>query len=1030
MDLRQTLSVGQLLCLALFSSSFATTATLPSPKLSALPSPQSSLLLAPQQTQHTQPNTPALAPQKTHSAEPHASAQTLMQQYYRLQDKHSNKAFAVLEHILVDHPNYTPASVELRHLHFDAFSAKQPKATPLPKNPISAAFFYNIKPPTQRFHAFNWVVVQPWSTIKPDAYNTTHTTVLSYVSIGEVQKTATYYKNIKPEWVIGRNKTWQADVVDESNPQWQQFFVDHVIGDLWKKGFRGFFLDTMDSFHLVAKTEAAKAKQIAGLVHIIKMIKAKYPDAKIIPNRGFELLPKIHDDVVAVAAESLLKSWDQNNQRYTNVSASNRRWLSNELNKVKNAYGLPAIVIDYVPPAQRRLAITTAKRIRALGFIPWVTDGHLDTTGVGYPTILPRKILVLYTYDTLKAGTTETLPEIDFISTPLNYLGYVSIVKNGRNPLPKLSPADYAGIVLVTGTEFQGTEQARLAAWLLKQKRAGIPLAFVSSLPFPLEGSTAKTFGFSLTPSNTPTLKVTITHTNPMFGFEAKPHPVLEMSNLHIARPTKLLLQIANQKNETADMAATTTWGGYALYPFVYSDFQEHKHWIINPFTFFRQALHLPAMPVPDITTENGRRLMIAHVDGDGFANLVEFNPKVISGREMEEAIFKRFRIPTTVSVIEGEISPEGVYPQYSTVSMETARDILHLPWVEPASHGFSHPFNWHAVEAGDRKEGYNLPIPGFKFTLQREILGSVDFVNKYLAPPNRPAKIFLWTGDTNPSAKAVGITYRNNLLNMNGGNTIITKSNNSLFDVSPNGVFKGPYFQVYAPIQNENVYTNNFSSPLYGYINVIQTFKMTDSPRRLKPIDIYYHFYSASKKAALTALIKVYQWALKQPVMNLYGSEYIKKALDFNDVTIEPIQYGWMIQTQGALREIRIPKTAGYPNLKTSVNVIGFSPYHNNYYVHLGPAPSAVLRLSNTAPHTPYLLNANAPVSLWQPNKDGSSIRLAFTGYRPLQFAFANMGNCSLQRNGKTLAAVIKNGVAHYELKETHSDALTLRCH
>jgi hypothetical protein len=39
----------------------------------------------------------------------------------------------------------------------------------------------------------------------------------------------------------------------------------------------------------------------------------------------------------------------------------------------------------------------------------------------------------------------------------------------------------------------------------------------------------------------------------------------------------------------------------------------------------------------------------------------------------------------------------------------------------------------------------------------------------------------------------------------------------------------------------------------------------MTEKPYRIKPINIYYHFYSGSKLAAFNALKEVYDWAIKQ---------------------------------------------------------------------------------------------------------------------------------------------------------------------
>ena len=55
----------------------------------------------------------------------------------------------------------------------------------------------------------------------------------------------------------------------------------------------------------------------------------------------------------------------------------------------------------------------------------------------------------------------------------------------------------------------------------------------------------------------------------------------------------------------------------------------------------------------------------------------------------------------------------------------------------------------------------------------------------------------------------------------------------------------------------------------------VVDYFRFTDSPRRLKPIGIYYHFYSGTKTAAIKALHDVYAWAREQETFPVWASEY-----------------------------------------------------------------------------------------------------------------------------------------------------------
>ena len=180
-------------------------------------------------------------------------------------------------------------------------------------------------------------------------------------------------------------------------------------------------------------------------------------------------------------------------------------------------------------------------------------------------------------------------------------------------------------------------------------------------------------------------------------------------------------------------------------------------------------------------------------------------------------------------------------------------------------------------------------------------------------------------------------------------------------------GIYKDQYFQTFAPIGNEIYYTNGWQGPYYGYENVIQTFKMTNAPLRLKPIDIYYHFFSGERSASLAALKKVYDWALLQSVINIYVSQYIHKVLDYNQIIIGKTQYGWVIKNKGDLRELRIDKKMGYPDLLKSQNIIGFSDYLNTRYIHLGSETKSKLVLTSTAPTIAYLSNSNARIESWE---------------------------------------------------------------
>jgi peptidoglycan/xylan/chitin deacetylase (PgdA/CDA1 family) len=435
----------------------------------------------------------------------------------------------------------------------------------------------------------------------------------------------------------------------------------------------------------------------------------------------------------------------------------------------------------------------------------------------------------------------------------------------------------------------------------------------------------------------------------------------------------------------------------------------DQTRWIIDPFAFLQSALRLTPLPAPDITTENGRRLFFSHVDGDGFPSLAEFPSSPPAAEVLLKEILERYRVPTTVSVIESEVSPDGLYPKLSAKLEGIAKRMFALSHVEIASHTYTHPFLWdtqakHGVFSGAKEETYHLDIPGYKFDLKREIVGSTDYIQRRLAPPNKPVKILLWSGDTAPGSDALEIADQAGLLNMNGGDTSITRSNPSLTAVGAHGIQKNGFLQVYAPITNENIYTNLWRGPFYGFERVIESFEMTETPRRLKPVDIYYHTYSASKRAGVNALHKAHQWAESQPLHPIFASEYIRKVQDFHDMSIAHEGSGWRIRSHGNLRTLRLPDSLGTPNLSNAIGVAGFAAGVEGNYVHL-TGSSAWFTTGTNTPQQAYLFDANGRLDNWHYEAASSQLTFSLTAHQSLVFRMAQLEPCQIKANDRAIS-------------------------
>jgi len=259
----------------------------------------------------------------------------------------------------------------------------------------SVALFYGMHPPVEQLSAFDIAVVDPdaqfdpiaqaaaGSRAHPQTQAQSHTAWFAYVSVGEVNPNRAYFADVPKAWMPSINKDWESHVVDQTEAGWPKFFVDCVITPLWRKGYRGFFLDTLDSYQLISHTDAQRAAQQAGLIKVIRGIKSRYPKARLIFNRGFEVLPQLHDQVYMVAFESLYSGWNASKQTYTQVPQADRDWLLGQARTVRDQYKLPVLSIDYCAPDDTACQRSTVERIVSNGLTPYVTDSGLQTVGVG-----------------------------------------------------------------------------------------------------------------------------------------------------------------------------------------------------------------------------------------------------------------------------------------------------------------------------------------------------------------------------------------------------------------------------------------------------------------------------------------------------------------------------------------------------------------------------------------------------------------------------------------------------------------------
>ena len=337
----------------------------------------------------------------------------------------------------------------------------------------STAVFYAADLPLDLLGQFQRVIVEA-DNVKPAELQALHqqgAKVLAYLSIGEIAPSRRWYKQIKPSWVLGKNRVWDSEIMDITNPNWQQFIVEELVTPLVKQGYDGFFLDTLDSFQILAKTDESRNKQAQALVTLLQSVRTKYPNIQLVANRGFELMPQIAPLLDAVLAESLYAAWDNAHQTFKPSTATDTDWLLQKLHSIQQNFGLEIIVLDYLSPTQHAEALRLAQRIREQGFVPWISTAPLNTMGVGMVDITPKTFLLLF--DSVQdAHNPNANKQYDAAQQALHERGYQARLHDVQSGLPNASLIGrYAGIL--TATPFT-TQSKTYQSWLLQQQNEGM----------------------------------------------------------------------------------------------------------------------------------------------------------------------------------------------------------------------------------------------------------------------------------------------------------------------------------------------------------------------------------------------------------------------------------------------------------------------------------------------------------------------------------------------------------------------------
>lgn len=766
---------------------------------------------------------------------------------------------------------------------------------------------------------------------------------------------------------------WNSDV-------WPRFVADGIAEAAISKGFDGIVLEGAGDLALSSSQQSQVRKTIS-------VFREKHPGKLLLLGDPPASLEGIIPDTDGVFVTG-------------GLAESKRGQIKRAV-----ASGKPAYAIEFADDAAQ--ASEAASQLISLGAVPFVTTAAMDGTSLAPLREQPRRALVIYGWNPVEAEKPAAVEAdtvmAELLQAPLEWLGFEAEYLNiGKHDPPANAAAKYAAVILDGELDIPLAKELPAARWLADVKARGLPVLFTGSLPFSSEDArrhVAAAFGFRGSLDDCRRLKsAAISLTDPEFMRSEMKMEVRTggFTDLWAPEGSRLLVSL---RGETEDGEAVrfdpvfiAPWGGMWLDPYVVfrgsvdsSLFYGDPHRIL--------AAILPKnQPSPDTTTRDGRRIFYSHIDGDGFSSLSSFRDHPLCGELVRDRILRRFPFPVTVSVIEAEIRSlaEGYDDSLAEKSAETARSIFAMPHIQAASHSFSHPYQW---DKGDPNPGIydepNMPMKTAANYLRidpvREIHGSIGYINRSLLPPGKQVELMLWSGNCRPGAAALAACRELGVENMNGGNTIISRLYPGLSGVAPRVMLWDGELQIHAANQNEFMYANGWNGPFYGgFADVIDTFERTELPRRMKPVNVYYHFYSATCLSSLRALEKIHRWCLDQPLHSVTALQFARMTRDaWGTRLYRTGERRWLIACNGDSRTLRLPKSAGIPDLAQCKGITGWIEHGDSIYIHTRGQPLTELALidGKADPAPP----AEAHVRL-----AASSAEIEFSQHEPLKAVFS----------------------------------------
>jgi hypothetical protein len=813
-------------------------------------------------------------------------------------------------------------------------------------NPTRLMVNFSPEPDAVMLSAFDLCIVNAEAEVDLEAQQTLGNQVLARVNVFEVEADSEAALAARSVGVPLLEATRKGRVrLDATHPHWVTLVVHEIVQKAAERGFDGFVLTGLETMSQDAE-RAACVQAIAGL-------DKAYPDKQLVLEGGLDLI-------------SETRRWLEGALFLGGAESPSFR--NPKIREVKRL-GVRPLVVDYLPAETLPEVIDTRTQLyRAMGAVPFFTTSSLDGIHLGPLHEVTRRVVVVH------SGPARETFAAQLLHGSLEWLGYqVEYMDASASAQPdwtnKFSRIN--GVILDARLSPLPQQQVALLALVDHLKALEVPLLITG----PMWGTGAEFTQWAAR------LGMKGSGKSLAVGANCRVHHIennwlqtegrvrarsRSFRNLQAPPGAKIVSSMKSGEGKQAfhfDQVFLASWGGLWL-----DEMAMELGPQIQPLPLLETWLGNQAvLPVPDVASQNGRRLMVPHISGEGFAVTTSLQGLPIAAEVMTGKILSRYSLPFTVSVCEGDI--RGISPGHddrdSLRYVTAARALFSLPQVRAASASLSRPTDWTTCES-----------------MPREVAGSMAYIHRQLLPAGRQVELMMWPEGSNPTPAGVAFTQKMRVENVQPLLWDKTQDHSPVPVAMTWG--KGETFQALAPSLRRKGPLNATS-----YISLEEA---QGQGRWMAPVHVSLNFHDVSSDASLWEVERVLDWCASQPLLAMSLPDHAKLLRDAAQTRFFVQGAGhWIIVNSGHARTLRIPRSAGLPDLDRSIGIAGYTQRGQDIYIHtLGRRRTELVLSPGGSPQHLRLVGSSGAVQYLEAGHQRALLQVA--DLRPVELLFAGI--------------------------------------